>query len=116
MTIGQRCVLDHEKYIDVGSDGQQFANDILRHNCKAPQLYCDPSSLQCFRAKLTGEACILNLECLSVGFALLWPIFFVLTTSHSISQTAKTEFADKKWGYLRISQHGNIFYQSSLLQ
>ncbi|KAI0783920.1 hypothetical protein BC629DRAFT_1289220 [Irpex lacteus] len=64
-TIGQPCVLDHTKYIDVGPDGQQFNNDIIRHNCYAPQLYCDPTALQCFRSKPIGQECSLDIECRS---------------------------------------------------
>ncbi|KAI0686768.1 hypothetical protein BC835DRAFT_1287480, partial [Cytidiella melzeri] len=64
-TIGQRCVVEDTKYIDSGSDGQQYSNDIFRHNCQSPTLYCDPTALQCFRGKPVGEDCALDLECRS---------------------------------------------------
>lgn len=63
-TLGQGCVIDDTTYVDTSS-GTQLGNRIIRHNCRTPLLYCDPMALQCFPARLLGEACEMDMECRS---------------------------------------------------
>ncbi|EKM58604.1 uncharacterized protein PHACADRAFT_117686 [Phanerochaete carnosa HHB-10118-sp] len=65
VTLGQGCIVDDTTYVDVGSDGQQSGNRIVRHNCRTPQLYCDTTALQCFSTKLLGSDCTMDQECRS---------------------------------------------------
>ncbi|OCH85557.1 hypothetical protein OBBRIDRAFT_815031 [Obba rivulosa] len=64
--LGQRCVIDDITYIDTGPDGQQHSNVVSRHNCQTPRFYCDPTYLQCFKAKAIASTCEIDQECTSV--------------------------------------------------
>ncbi|KAF8895988.1 hypothetical protein BD779DRAFT_1493331 [Infundibulicybe gibba] len=64
VTLGLPCVTDNTTYIDLGpAGGQQYTYTITRDNCHSPQLYCDPTSMTCARAKPLGAICASDNEC-----------------------------------------------------
>ena len=66
-TLGHKCFLDPTTYIQFGPDGQQLNFTVTRHNCRTPQLYCDPDALQCLPVKAIGLSCNSDQECESVS-------------------------------------------------
>ncbi|EIN10095.1 hypothetical protein PUNSTDRAFT_67050 [Punctularia strigosozonata HHB-11173 SS5] len=65
MSVGQRCILEKATYTDAGFDGQPYARDIMRHNCRTLFLYCDEAHLQCFPSKDFKDQCTDHQECIS---------------------------------------------------
>ncbi|KAF9777368.1 hypothetical protein BJ322DRAFT_1096974, partial [Thelephora terrestris] len=65
VVLGQPCVLDSSDYISPGPNGQEFVTTITRHNCRTPQLFCNPASNVCESTKPAGSQCDHDQECRS---------------------------------------------------
>lgn len=66
VALGQPCSVDSTDYVSPGPNGQEFITTVIRHNCRTPQLFCNPASQLCEVTKPLGSKCSYDQECQSV--------------------------------------------------
>ncbi|KAF9533982.1 hypothetical protein CPB83DRAFT_782639, partial [Crepidotus variabilis] len=75
--ILQPCTIENTTYvsdISKGPGGGQFSSFVVRHNCLAPHLFCDPTALHpngsgptCQRTRRLGAQCTFDAQCDSLN-------------------------------------------------
>lgn len=63
-TLANPCVVENTTYSYPSALSHSlYTLSVIRNNC-LPELYCDPTSLSCLKAKLVSEPCSADFECI----------------------------------------------------
>jgi hypothetical protein len=76
MTASQPCQIENTTYLAPSVASEQVVTNVIRDNCRTPELFCNAGTMLCESTKLIGNICQTDGECktVSITCSMIGPI------------------------------------------